>query len=111
MTPGGLRVRASLVAGTAGTLVLRPANAPATAPPDAHAWPADPHAWRELPLDEALGGIAPPAGRLVIAELPDDDVHRPLARALEARGFVREGQIADYVDRGVDLLILRKELT
>ena len=97
MSDAGLRVRVSPIAGTDGTVALHPAR-------DA----GDTTNERVLDLDDALVTHAAPAARLLVAEVPGDHAHRPLVVALEARGFEHAGRIADYVDDGVDLVILRK---
>lgn len=62
-------------------------------------------------LDAAADDLRARGALLFVAETPDDPVARPGQTLMERSGFVLEGRVADFHREGVDLLLLRREVS
>ena len=58
----------------------------------------------------ALADLAARGARLVVAELADDPIFRPVRALLRRCGFVEEARIDDYYRDGVALIVLRHQI-
>ena len=67
------------------------------------------HAGRPF-MDAFLAVVRKEGARVVVAELPADDVIGDALTLLRANGFRQTGKVADYYRDGVALLFLRREL-
>jgi ribosomal protein S18 acetylase RimI-like enzyme len=61
-------------------------------------------------MQSLLGAMRDDGARVVVAELPADEVIGDALTLLRANGFRQTGRIADYYRDGVALLFLRREL-
>jgi len=61
-------------------------------------------------MDSLIGAMHDEGARVVLAELPADEVIGDALTLLRANGFRQTGKIADYFRDGVALLFLRREL-
>ena len=61
-------------------------------------------------IDEALAALAMRGARFALAELPDVAEHAELRAALSMAHFGETGRVRDFVDDGVDLVLLRRDV-
>jgi len=67
------------------------------------------HAGRPF-MESLIAAMRDEAARVVVAELPADEVIGDAITLLRANGFRQIGRVADYYRDGVALLFLRREL-
>ena len=72
--------------------------------------PAPANGSAPVTIDSAVDALRRDGARFILAEVAGDETQRDLCDALLAHGFQEAGRIADFVDDGIDLRILRLEV-